>query len=51
MTMEMMRCMTASEYYDIMTAGTTERFAAAELAAAEPAATAAAVAVEEKLSA
>jgi hypothetical protein len=31
--MEMMKCMRANEYYDIMTAGTEEKYAAAESAA------------------
>lgn len=44
--MEMMKCMRANEYYDIMTAGTEEKYAAAENAA-----TAAPVAAEEKISA
>ena len=42
----MMKCMRANEYYDIMTAGTEEKYAAAENATA-----AAAVVGEEKISA
>lgn len=34
--MEMMKCMRANEYYDIMTAGTEEKYAAAENAATAP---------------
>jgi hypothetical protein len=33
-TMDMMKCMRANEYYDIMTAGTEEKYAAAENATA-----------------
>ena len=32
--MDMMKCMRANEYYDIMTAGTEEKYAAAENATA-----------------
>ena len=33
--MEMMKCMRANEYYDIMTAGTEEKYDAAEKATAK----------------